>query len=210
MGKPYSSDLRDRVQRHAGAGHTRRNATIRFGDSARFAVKLDQRIRATGSTAPTRQGRPAGSGALAAFRDYLVELRGAVRAALVQLLEGGIGVSLEDCAASGQMLSGMSALPAGQEGIDRTRWRLPGPWPLIADIDRMRPCLTPLPSPQSLRDRSSTRIGVSPAGKRSLAMMPASIGSIGGASVFIAPPHQSARVVSGISAPMRAKISFCL
>ncbi len=74
MGKPYSSDLRGRVQRHIEAGHTRRDAAIRFGVSASFAVKLDQRVRATGSTAPARQGRPAGSGALARFQDYLVGL----------------------------------------------------------------------------------------------------------------------------------------
>jgi len=41
-------------------------------------------------------------------------------------------------------------------------------------------------------------------------MISASIFSISGASVFIALPHQSTRVVSGMSAPMRAKISFCL
>ncbi|MFV0291848.1 MAG: IS630 family transposase, partial [Paracoccus sp. (in: a-proteobacteria)] len=74
MGKAYSSDLRDRVQRHIEAGHTRRDAAIRFGVSTSSAIKLDQRVRATGSTAPARQGRPTGSGALARFRDYLVGL----------------------------------------------------------------------------------------------------------------------------------------
>jgi hypothetical protein len=39
-------------------------------------------------------------------------------------------------------------------------------------------------------------------------MTSASIFSISGLSVFIAPPHQSTIVVSGMSAPMRAKISF--
>ncbi len=74
MGKPYSSDLRDRVRQHVEAGHARRDAAIRFGVSASFAIKLDQRVRATGSTAPARQGRPPGSGALARFRDCLVGL----------------------------------------------------------------------------------------------------------------------------------------
>ncbi len=73
MGKPYSSDLRSRVQNHVAAGNSRRDAAARFGVSPSFAVKLDQRVQATGSTAPARQGRPPGSGALAAFRDYLVE-----------------------------------------------------------------------------------------------------------------------------------------
>ncbi len=79
MGKPYSCDLRDRVQRHVEAGHTRRDAAIRFGVSASFAIKLDQRVRATGSSAPARQGRPAGSGPLAGVRDYLRTARGAPR-----------------------------------------------------------------------------------------------------------------------------------
>lgn len=74
MGKPYSSDLRERVHRHIEAGHTRRSAAVRFGVSASFAIKLDQRAKATGSVAPARQGRPPGSGALAAFRDFLVGL----------------------------------------------------------------------------------------------------------------------------------------
>jgi transposase len=74
MGKPYSSDLRERVLKHIEAGHTRRDAAARFGVSASFAIKLDQRVRATCSAAPAPQGRPPGSGPLAAFRDYLVGL----------------------------------------------------------------------------------------------------------------------------------------
>ena len=74
MGKAYSSDLRERVQKHVEAGHTRRDAAARFGVSPSFAVKLDQRVKATGSTAPARQGRPPGSGALVVFRDYLLGL----------------------------------------------------------------------------------------------------------------------------------------
>jgi hypothetical protein len=72
----------------------------------------------------------------------------------------------------------------------------------------MRPCLTPLPRPLSLRVRSSTRIGVSSACRRSLARMASSMRSITGCSTFMARPHQSTRVVSGTSAPMRARISF--
>jgi transposase len=74
MGKPYSSDLRERAIGHIEAGHTRRDAAARFGVSASFAIKLDQRVKATGSVALAAQGRPPGSGALAAFRDYLVGL----------------------------------------------------------------------------------------------------------------------------------------
>src|SRR5690606_12116186 len=54
--KPYSSDLRDRVRKHVEAGHPRRDAAARFGVSPSFAIKLDQRVKAMGSTAPARQG----------------------------------------------------------------------------------------------------------------------------------------------------------
>ena len=74
MGKAYSCDLRERVHRHIEDGHTRRDAAARFRVSVSFAVKLDQRVRATGSVAPARQGRPPGSGALAKFCDYLIAL----------------------------------------------------------------------------------------------------------------------------------------
>jgi len=72
MGKSYSSDLRERVLEHIDGGHSRRGAASRFGVSPSFAVKLDQRVRATGSAAPARQGRPPGTGALSAFRDFLI------------------------------------------------------------------------------------------------------------------------------------------
>lgn len=66
MGRAYSVDLRDRVNRYIGLGHTRREAAARFGVSVSFAVKLVQRAVATGSTVPARQGRPPGAGKLAA------------------------------------------------------------------------------------------------------------------------------------------------
>lgn len=72
MGKPYSSDLRERVQKHVEACHTRRASARRFGVSSSFAVKLNQRARAMGSTAPARQGRPPGSSTMSAFRGYLM------------------------------------------------------------------------------------------------------------------------------------------
>jgi len=65
MGKPYSSDLRDRIFEHVSAGHSRRDAARRFGVSASCAIKLFQRAMKTGSGAPARQGRPPGAGKLA-------------------------------------------------------------------------------------------------------------------------------------------------
>jgi len=72
MGLSYSTDLRDRIVEFVAAGHSRRQAARHFGVSASFAVKLLQRWRASGSTASASQGRPPGSGRLAAARDFLI------------------------------------------------------------------------------------------------------------------------------------------
>jgi transposase len=66
MGRPYSADLRERVQAHIEAGQSRRDASRRFGVSPSFAVKLARRVAVSGSTAPARQGRPPGGGKLQA------------------------------------------------------------------------------------------------------------------------------------------------
>ena len=66
MGRPYSTDLRDRVHGYIDAGHSRRAASRRFGVSPSFAVKLARRVMVSGSTAPARQGRPPGGGTLQA------------------------------------------------------------------------------------------------------------------------------------------------
>jgi len=72
MGRPYSTDLRDRVHGCIDAGHSRREASRRFGVSASFAVKLARRVTVSGSTAPARQGRPPGDGKLQAQLDKIV------------------------------------------------------------------------------------------------------------------------------------------
>lgn len=66
MGRPYSTDLRERVQGYVDAGHSRREASRRFGVSPSFAVKLARRVAVSGSAAPGRQGRPPGGGKLQA------------------------------------------------------------------------------------------------------------------------------------------------
>jgi len=66
MGKPYSIDLRERVQAEVESGQSRRGAARRYDVSASFAVKLADRILRTGSAEPARQGRPPGGGKLAA------------------------------------------------------------------------------------------------------------------------------------------------
>lgn len=72
MGKPYSGDLRDRIYGDISAGESRRSAARRFGVSASTGVRLAQRMKETGSLAPSRQGRPPGGGKLAPYRDLLI------------------------------------------------------------------------------------------------------------------------------------------
>jgi transposase len=72
MGKPYSSDLRERISEHVSAGHSRRDAARRFGVSPSCAIKLVQHVEKTGSAAPVRQGRPPGAGKLAPYMAKLI------------------------------------------------------------------------------------------------------------------------------------------
>ncbi len=72
MGKSSSVDLRVRIVGEIERGHSCRAAARRFGVSAATAVRLAQRKAQTGSLAPARQGRPAGTGVLAAHIDALV------------------------------------------------------------------------------------------------------------------------------------------
>ena len=77
MGKPYSIDLRERVQAEIANGQSRRAAARRYDVSASFAVKLADRASRTGSTEPARQGRPPGGGKLAPYLTVLLEWVGA-------------------------------------------------------------------------------------------------------------------------------------
>lgn len=72
MGKSYSSDLRVRVYGAIEDGASRRAAGRRFGVSASTSVRIAQRVSATGSVAPARQGRPPGGGKLAPYATKLV------------------------------------------------------------------------------------------------------------------------------------------
>jgi transposase len=72
MGKPYSIDLRERVQADIENGQSRRAAARRYDVSASFAVKLADRVSLTGSAEPARQGRPPGGGKLAPYLTALI------------------------------------------------------------------------------------------------------------------------------------------
>lgn len=71
MGKSYSSDLRVRIHGAIEDGASRRAAARRYGVSASTSVRVAQRVAATGSVAPARQGRPPGSGKLAPYAAIL-------------------------------------------------------------------------------------------------------------------------------------------
>jgi transposase len=77
MGKPYSIELRERVQAEIANGQSRRAAARRYDVSASFAVKLADRVSRTGSAEPARQGRPPGGGKLAPYLTALLEWVGA-------------------------------------------------------------------------------------------------------------------------------------
>ena len=72
MGQGYSLDLRERIVARVAAGHSRREAARHFGVSDSCAIKLVQRVRATGSPEPARQGRPPGGGKLQAHQAFLI------------------------------------------------------------------------------------------------------------------------------------------
>ena len=72
MGKSYSSDLRVRIYGAIEDGASRRAAARRYGVSASTSVRVAQRMSATGSVAPARQGRSPGNGKLAPYAASLI------------------------------------------------------------------------------------------------------------------------------------------
>lgn len=101
MGRAYSVDLRDRVSGHVAGGHSRREASRHFGVSPSFAVKLARRVAETGSSAPARQGRPPGSGKLAAHK-----------AALIGWIEAEPDLTMTELAARLEAATGVRAHPS--------------------------------------------------------------------------------------------------
>ena len=73
MGRPYSTDLRERIVGAVEDGHSRREASRRFGVSASCAVKLVRRWRETGSVTPGKTGGSKGF-KLDPHRQWLLEL----------------------------------------------------------------------------------------------------------------------------------------
>lgn len=73
MGKAVSQDLRLRLVRGIAEGKSRRAVAAQFEVAPSTAVRVQARYAATGSIEPGRQGRPAGSGKLGAYRQVIVE-----------------------------------------------------------------------------------------------------------------------------------------
>ncbi len=89
MALPLSQDLRARIVRAVAEGSSIRQAAARFDVSPSSAIKLMQRVRRTGSTAPAKIGgyrRPLLDGHEALLRELttakpgitLVEIKGAL------------------------------------------------------------------------------------------------------------------------------------
>lgn len=74
MTKALSTDLRERVVAKIVGGESRRRAAAHFGVSVSSAIRFARRKLETGSVAAAKRGRPPGSGKLAPYVEYLVEL----------------------------------------------------------------------------------------------------------------------------------------
>ncbi len=101
MTHSYSLDLRVRVVSFGEAGHSCRAAARHFAVSDSFAIKLMQRQRQSGSPAPARQGRPRGTGKLAPYEAFLV-----------QIVEAQPDITMPDLAARLREKHGVVAAPA--------------------------------------------------------------------------------------------------
>ena len=75
MGRPYSTDLRERVVAYVEAGHSCRAAARVFRVSASTAVRLAVAQRERGDVSPKPQGRaPGTAGKLGPHKAFLLEI----------------------------------------------------------------------------------------------------------------------------------------
>jgi transposase len=131
MGKPYSMDLRDRVQAEIASGQSRRATARRFDVSASFAVKLADRVLRTGSAEAARQGRPAGGGKLAPYLSALLEWVAAepdiTMPELAAKLKAEKGVTAHPASLSRVLLKAGLSFKKNTAGLGgRSRGRAPG------------------------------------------------------------------------------------
>jgi transposase len=127
MGSPYSLDLRERVQSVVEGGASRRAAARLFDVSASFAVKLLARVGRTGSAAPARQGRPPGSGKLAAHLPALLAWVAAEPDITMPELAAKKKVTVHPASLSRVLLKAGLSFKKKSAGLgDRARGRAPG------------------------------------------------------------------------------------
>ena len=87
MGRAYSLDLRERIAAHVAGGGSRREAGRRFGVSASTAVRVAASQAERGTIAPRKQGRPPGTGKLAPYVGFLVEIVEAVPDITLEMID---------------------------------------------------------------------------------------------------------------------------
>jgi putative transposase len=96
MAAPLSRDLRERIVRAVSGGASIREAAKRFEVSPSAAIKLMQRVRETGSTAPARIGgyrRPLLEPHADALREWVAQNKGiTLREIRAELAERGVEV----------------------------------------------------------------------------------------------------------------------
>ncbi len=102
MTAPLSRDLRERIVRAVADGSSIRQAAARFAVSPSAAIKLMQRLRQTGSTAPAKIGgyrRPLLEPYADRLREMVSEKKGiTLREIQARLSERGVRVALSTIA----------------------------------------------------------------------------------------------------------------
>ena len=125
MAKMISMDLRTRLVAAVQGGSSRRAAAVRFGVSASCAVKLLGRVHATGSAAPGRRGRRAGSGKLERFK-----------AALIGWVEATPDITMPELAERLQRSHGVTVRPSSLSRLlCQAGWTYKNVWPAPSASD---------------------------------------------------------------------------
>ena len=139
MARPYSMDLRERVVAAViGEGMSCHAAAARFGVAASSAIKWVQRVRATGSAAPSRMGGRRTRTLSGPHRDWLLERTATdftLRGLVAELAERGVRVDYVQVwrfvHAEGLSFKKKRAArrtaPAGDRQAARTVAQVPGP-----------------------------------------------------------------------------------
>ena len=117
MGKSYSIDIRERVVARVEAGHSRREAAVRYDVSASFAVKLLSRRRAV-LRQPGRAVRPGAASWLPIWRFWWRKWKPAVTMPeLADILAAGHGVRVHPSSLSRVLCGAGFSYKKNSDGI---------------------------------------------------------------------------------------------